>query len=81
VQIKNALMYYDASAKANLRLSQDDMDGISYLYPSDELGGDKIAGCGLIRKMVPPKGPEKMVILVLMALPLLAGLGLRWRLS
>lgn len=77
----NALMYYDASSKMNLRLSQDDMDGMSYLYPSDELNGDKISGCGLIRKMPPPKSPEKAIVLFLLALPLLLGLALRWRLS
>jgi len=52
-QHKEALMYYKTS---NLRknLAQDDMDGISYLYPVD---GD---GCGLIvssvddKKQLPP---------------------------
>jgi hypothetical protein len=42
----NALMYYDASYKNNLALAQDDVDGITYLYPRNELGGAKIFGCG-----------------------------------
>lgn len=45
----NALMYYDVSAKTNLALSQDDIDGITYLYPRNELGPDPLlGGCGLI---------------------------------
>ncbi|MGZ3698002.1 MAG: matrixin family metalloprotease, partial [Bdellovibrionota bacterium] len=32
----NALMYYNASAKTSLALAQDDMDGITYLYPRVE---------------------------------------------
>lgn len=53
-----ALMYYDATAKTTLRLSQDDIDGISYLYPRDELGSDKKFGCGLVRDAtnLPPMG-------------------------
>ena len=43
-----ALMYYDASAKTTLALSQDDADGLSYLYPRKELSGDKLMGCGTL---------------------------------
>ncbi|MEK7689498.1 MAG: matrixin family metalloprotease [Bdellovibrionota bacterium] len=42
----NALMYYDASDKEELRLAQDDADGLSYLYPRAELGGSPVFGCG-----------------------------------
>lgn len=43
------LMYFNASAKEELRLAQDDIDGITYLYPRSELGGgDKFLGCGSI---------------------------------
>ncbi|MBI4925494.1 MAG: matrixin family metalloprotease [Bdellovibrio sp.] len=41
-----ALMYYSASAKTDLALSQDDIDGITYLYPRNEIGSNKIFGCG-----------------------------------
>ncbi|HTL12970.1 MAG TPA: matrixin family metalloprotease [Bdellovibrionota bacterium] len=44
-----ALMYFDTSAKTELRLSQDDIDGITYLYPRDEFGGSGVFGCGTIR--------------------------------
>lgn len=54
--IQSALMYYDASLKNELSLHQDDMDGISYLYPRDEIGGDGMYGCGMIAA-VPPSGP------------------------
>lgn len=47
-QSQSALMYYSIGSKLNVALSQDDIDGASYLYPLNELGGDKIAGCGLI---------------------------------
>lgn len=35
---EEALMYYSISGKEQLLLSQDDMDGLSYLYPRNELG-------------------------------------------
>jgi len=44
----NALMYYNASLKENLRLGQDDIDGISYLYPRAEPVSDKLFGCGSV---------------------------------
>ena len=42
----NALMYFDASDKEELRLAQDDADGMTYLYPRAELGGSPVFGCG-----------------------------------
>ncbi len=41
-----ALMYFSASKKTDVNLSQDDMDGITYLYPRNEIGGSKVFGCG-----------------------------------
>lgn len=38
-----ALMYYNASAATNEYLSEDDKDGITYLYPQEE-----VASCGSI---------------------------------
>lgn len=43
-----ALMYYDASAKTSFRLSADDVDGITYLYPRNEFFDDSIGGCGRV---------------------------------
>lgn len=44
----NALMYYNASAKNQLALGRDDVDGLNYLYPRKELGGSGILGCGTL---------------------------------
>lgn len=43
-----ALMYYSAGVKTKLGLSKDDVDGMTYLYPRDELGKDKMLGCGVV---------------------------------
>ncbi|MCC6277951.1 MAG: matrixin family metalloprotease [Oligoflexia bacterium] len=43
-----ALMYYDASSKTVAGLNQDDIDGITYLYPRNEIGGDGFFGCGSV---------------------------------
>lgn len=47
-----ALMYYDATAKNNLSLSQDDRNAVSFLYPRNEIGNlDLIGGCGSISSL------------------------------
>ena len=51
-------MYYDATSKANLSLSQDDVDGISYLYPRKELSGDKLFGCGTLAVVGTSRGED-----------------------
>jgi len=40
-----ALMYYDQGAKTQLALSQDDLDGVTYLYPRSEPGSGGVFGC------------------------------------
>ncbi len=50
------LMYFDASERAKLSLSQDDMDGIAYLYPRTELVGNGLYGCGTVRRSGGPGG-------------------------
>jgi hypothetical protein len=42
-----ALMYYDATSKQTTALSQDDMDGIAWLYPRQEFG-TQFMGCGSV---------------------------------
>lgn len=76
----NALMYFDASAKNTLRLAQDDIDGLTYLYPRDELGGDNLlGGCGRIS---PPKPPNNTgLLLLLLLLPFSVAFSLRIRLA
>lgn len=65
-QESSALMYYDASKKTDLGLHQDDMDGISYLYPRDELGPDKFMGCGRINSGSSGNSARQLLIYVLL---------------
>lgn len=77
---QNALMYYDATYRNVLSLSQDDIDGISYLYPSDELSGDKMLGCGHIGHLRPPSPPSSqasLVLAILLVLPMAVSMRLR----
>ena len=59
-----ALMYYDISSKQYLNLSQDDIDGLTWLNPRDELKGGMF-GCGSlidVSKRPPPgSGPGGML--------------------
>lgn len=66
----NALMYYDASQKKTLRLAQDDIDAISYLYPRNELGGSKPLGCGVVKNIKPPSQSYLVVLTLLLLAPL-----------
>ena len=55
----NALMYYNASAKTTLGLAQDDIDGITYLYPRNDLSGNQFLGCGLVASSLSGVGGGK----------------------
>jgi hypothetical protein len=46
---ENSLMFYSVGSKSALALSQDDMDGLAFLYPRRELGDGGIFGCGTVR--------------------------------
>lgn len=49
-----ALMYFSLNGKEDMRLSQDDVDGITYLYPRKELvDGNGIFGCGSVSSITP----------------------------
>lgn len=79
-QDASALMYFNATGKAHLTLSQDDIDGVSYLYPRNEFGGDQIMGCGLVAataKTKPPPPGSMAILLLLMSLPVVVYLRLR----
>ena len=44
---RNAVMYFSGnSSRTSIRLASDDVDGISYLYPRQEIGHDSVFGCG-----------------------------------
>jgi hypothetical protein len=45
---ENALMYYNGSYKTKASLAQDDIDGITYLYPRNEYFNEGLMGCGII---------------------------------
>jgi hypothetical protein len=69
----SALMYFNGSVKTVMSLNQDDIDGVSYLYPSDELGSDKPLGCGLVKnmKIPPPSSGNLSILFLILILPLL----------
>ncbi|MBX3016292.1 MAG: matrixin family metalloprotease [Bdellovibrionaceae bacterium] len=73
-QDMDALMYYNVAYKTNFTLGQDDIDGIAYLYPRNELGKDPmLGGCGTVHSMTLPKPPsagQMIALLFLMLLPL-----------
>jgi hypothetical protein len=74
----NALLYYDASLKNNLALAQDDVDAVTYLYPRDEISGDKMyGGCGSIKNTSTPSSAGMHLTLLFM--PLILALYLRLR--
>jgi predicted Zn-dependent protease len=51
-----SLMYYQ-NLRSSLTLGQDDIDGITYLYPRNELSGEKPMGCATIES-IPPGPPS-----------------------
>ncbi|MCC6137944.1 MAG: matrixin family metalloprotease [Bdellovibrionaceae bacterium] len=76
----SALMYFDASAKGTLNLAQDDIDGITYLYPRNELSGDSMfGGCGMIHNPPPFKKSYAMFLWICMSLPLMTALAIKSR--
>ncbi len=80
----SALMYYDASKRKTASVSQDDVDGITYLYARDELGAnDLFGGCAMIRGSASRRGAQPDIFFLLLPffpvllsifLPLWAGL-------
>ncbi len=65
-----ALMYYSIGTKTNLSLAKDDWDGISYLYPRDELSKTNLAaGCGLVKNQ-PSSSAQGLIVLLLLLCPL-----------
>lgn len=76
-QTPNALMYFTYSLKKELNLAQDDIDGISYLYPSDEFKDGDFAGCGFVKNIPPPSSGLMLALLLLALLPLVVCAKLR----
>lgn len=61
---KGALMHHASGKKQALRLSQDDWDAMTYLYPRDELSGDDLFACGSLRASTPPNWPMLLMWLM-----------------
>lgn len=66
---KTSLMYYSVSGKTQKTLSQDDIDGISYLYPSEKKLGGIAGACGTIDTS--SKGPGNFLGSFVLGLALL----------
>ncbi len=45
----SALMYFDITSKSQSSLSQDDYDGVAYLYPRQEILNAGLLGCGTVK--------------------------------
>lgn len=52
--VQNSLMYYSISNKDDARLGEDDIMGLSYLYPRNELTGGSF-GCAATHRSERPK--------------------------
>jgi len=63
-EFQPALMYYDIGSKKNLTLSQDDIDGMTYLYPRNELE-DGLYGCGRASALPPATGAAALICLLI----------------
>lgn len=74
-----ALMYFSVGYKKHLRLSQDDWDALTYLYPRDELKTDDLFGCGSIGNAGTTPPVQIILSLMLFAMPALIVASLRRR--
>ncbi len=66
----DAIMYYSISSKTSAILTQDDMDGISHLYPRNELSGG-FYGCANTHQ--PRSSKNALWVLALLAVNLVFG--------
>lgn len=76
--IKEALMYYSISGKIQEFLTQDDMDGITYLYPNKKKLGGLVGSCNSVALLSAgsdednfPKGPFLQMLMGVMLVKLL----------
>lgn len=75
-----ALMNYSIGSKVTMNLSQDDIDGVTFLYPQDEVkGAPFMGGCGLVQS-AKPSGHGRMIWLFFL-FPLLLWAWLRSKTS
>lgn len=69
-EAEEALMFFNATAKENLSLNQDDIDALSYLYPRDE-PSDEPLGCGVVKGFTGGPPSHSALLLLLFFLPVL----------
>lgn len=74
-QYAPAIMYPQTGSRLSLAVAQDDADGLSYLYPSKASMND-LFGCGVVQNAPPP---EFRLLVLILFLPLLMAVGLRYR--
>ena len=75
-----ALMHYSFGYKEDFSLSEDDVNGINFLYARDELAGDEfMGGCGLIKTTKPPHQNTLLAIALMVLIGLAQWYSLRHR--
>jgi len=69
--VEHALMYYNISGKEQEYLAQDDIDGISYLYPHESKAAGLLGACGSLAfvddKQDPPSSGRGPLLFSLLA--------------
>jgi len=60
-----ALMHYTISGKVQKKLSQDDIDGISSLYPQDKQLAGLLGSCGVLEEPGPPNSMNMLWAMML----------------
>src|SRR5690606_12447031 len=70
-----AIMHPITGSRQHLALAQDDVDGLSYLYPNSA-SYDDLFGCGIIARAKPPPGAGHLG-LVCLVMPLVLAICLR----
>lgn len=74
-----AIMHYTVGYKTEFTLSEDDVNGINYLYPRNELSGDQfMGGCALV-KSGSSKPPPQQTMFFFTLFMMLTALWLRLR--
>lgn len=59
----SAMMYYTVGKKTELTLSEDDINGMNYLYPRDELATDQfMGGCALVKSNSTLPPPRQIIL-------------------
>jgi hypothetical protein len=77
--VYEALMFSSVSEKEEANLHQDDMDGIVYLYPIDEVEDGMLYGCGRVDSNIGGPTGQFLWTLLFLLLPLVLVVGLRRR--